>query len=707
MKKFLILFFSFLVISPNTVFAGFREHYNAAQMYMDQFQYSSAISEYKKALRINYLDNSTRIGLLNAYISRGTYFANKEQNYSKAANDFRSALFYLKYYTDEKNIQNSSEVISSTLNNLEQCLNYLHENRTATARYEKGKALRGAGEFAAAAYEFNQSAQTSNKNLSKNSHIQTADIMKILNNDTKAIEYYKKAIALDNTDADLRLKYARTLDKIGDYEAATKEYNFALAQSEDNKEILYALEKIYLKKLEENPNNAEINSSLGAIMQKQNKLNEAYQYYLKAESIQPSNLTTRLNLGTLYQQKKEYSKAIDAYNSILVLHPNHLEANYYKAEALYKSGNTPEAMEIFKKILAIDPKHAGAKKHMFEVLESTMSPEQILAYMNENGIKTDKQSIDAMYEHAVSLHKQKKTKDAIRYYNEVLKLKSEPEVYVNLALAHSDQDEFDKALDILNDAKAKFPNNTQISKTMTEIRTEIMNKKYENAAKYFNNSDYKKALEEYNLIQPQTKEVLMAIAACYKGLEDNTKAIEYYEKVLNLEPTNSDIAYYIGVLYAEKENWTSAKIYLQKALSLNANNQKAKDLLTSVIEQNNLILINKAIEAYDSNQFESALKIISQILTEDPKNAYAHYYRGLIYDSKKLYTQAIEEYKKAALNNKDLVITNYLIALDYDTLCQYKNAYIYYKKFLSLTQNNDEYKTYATKRCADLKVYEQ
>ena len=87
------------VIAQESVFAAsgaFAEHYNAAQNFLMQNQYSSAIVEFRKAMKINYLDNSARIGIINSYLARAAYYANTEKDYDRAANDFRSALFYLK-----------------------------------------------------------------------------------------------------------------------------------------------------------------------------------------------------------------------------------------------------------------------------------------------------------------------------------------------------------------------------------------------------------------------------------------------------------------------------------------------------------------------------------------------------------------------------------------------------------------------------------
>ena len=75
----------------NCALADFREHFDMGQSYLSQYQYSGAISEFKSALRINYMDTSARIGLINSFLARGTEYANKDRNYAKAADDFRSA----------------------------------------------------------------------------------------------------------------------------------------------------------------------------------------------------------------------------------------------------------------------------------------------------------------------------------------------------------------------------------------------------------------------------------------------------------------------------------------------------------------------------------------------------------------------------------------------------------------------------------------
>ena len=78
----------------------------------------------------------------------------------------------------------------------------------------------------------------------------------------------------------------------------------------------------------------------------------------------------------------------------------------------------------------------------------------------------------------------------------------------------------------------------------------------------------------------------------------------------------------------------------------------------------------------------------------------------MIYDSKKQPAEAIKDFEKAlAQNNPDLIIINYMLAADYDTLEKYKEAYNYYTAYANSAAPDDEYKQYAKTRAEELKDY--
>lgn len=701
MKKSVIAIICTLaLIQP--AFADFKEHFDLGQQYLSNYQYSGAVTEFKNALRINYLDNSARIGLINSYLARGAYYANNEKNWQKAADDYRSALFYMIYYPTANQAKSSSQGISPVTNNLNRCLSVLKFNTSPQSRFETAKQLRAEGNFAAAAYEFSQSL--GDKELIKDSYEQIGDIMKLLGNAPKAAEYYRRAVSVSPTDIPLRLTYAKLLDKLDQEEAAVEEYNYILTKSIDNKDVLYSLERIYKKKLEADPSDSDLTSNLGAILQKQGKLDEALAYYKKAEQLDPSNINTRINVGTLYQQKEDYKTAIVAYDSVLILYPDNLNANIYKAQCLSALGNGKEAQEAYKKVLALDPSNTEAQNGIFENAKKAMSVNEYIDYVKKNA--SGQNVVNLLYSYGLDLHKENKLDDAITIYNELLKSDTTGEIYINLAIAQNQKGNYNNAINTLNAANSKFPNNSQILTTKESIEQEALNNKLAKAGEFLDNKDYKKAITEYLKIQPATVESMLGVASAYQNMEDIPNAIEYYKKALALKPTDSEIAYYIGALYADDERYADAESYLNKALTLNKNNAKAFELLTQIQEQNKATALNDAIALYDGQKYDEALTAFNKILEADKNNVYGLYYRGMIYDAQKKLTDAITDFKKVLeLNANDFLILNYMIAADYDTLENYKEAYKYYEVYINSTAPDDEYKQYAKTRMEELKPY--
>lgn len=691
---------------PSVFGAGtglFAQHYDAAQNYLAQGQYSSAIVEFRKALRINYLDNSARVGLINSYLSRAAYYANQEKKYENAANDFRSALFYLKMYpAKEQTVQNSAAMIASANENLNQCLKVTGFDRSASSRYKKAEELRAMGNLSASAYEYSKA--TENEKLAPDAYLQVAELMKVLGNEPKAAEYYKIALDLNPSDGLLRMKYARTLDKLGRYDEAVPQYNSALANSKGDMEVLYSLERIYLKKLAQTPSDAELNANIGAIKQAQGDFDSALSYYGKAEQLNPNNINTRLNVGTLFQQKKDYKKAIKSYDSVLTLYPDNVQANLYKAQALSEMGDKSNALVLYKKVLTLDPANSTAKKEILDVMQDTMSPEEFIAYLSRNA-GTDKSMQNMLYDYAYKLHKDGKTQDAITAYKSVISSNpSNVDAYVNLAICYASLDDYGNAKDILSNAKNKFPSNKLVLKTLEDVRNDSIAQAMSKASASYDSKDYANALSLYLSVNPATESSLLGAAASYQNLGKYDKAIEYYKKAFDINPKNAQIPYYIGYLYSEQQNWKEADKYLKQSVAMNPDSE-AKNLLSYVAQNSSISELSDGIKLFENKNMEGALTKFNELLKKEPENANAYYYRALIYEDQKRVQLAIADYLNVLKYSKELPIVNYMLAVDYDGLENYKEAYKYYNQFISSYSTEDEYLKYAKDRASELKPY--
>jgi tetratricopeptide (TPR) repeat protein len=112
-----------------------------------------------------------------------------------------------------------------------------------------------------------------------------------------------------------------------------------------------------------------------------------------------------------------------------------------------------------------------------------------------------------------------------------------------------------------------------------------------------------------------------------------------------------------------------------------------------------------AIKDFEAGAYEQSLTKIAQVLDKNPQNAYAYYYRGMVYDALNKRENAIADYLKVTELAPDIVIANYLLAIDYDTLQKFPEAHKAYTDFVNKYTNEDEYKTYSIKRLEDLKPY--
>lgn len=133
---------------------------------------------------------------------------------------------------------------------------------------------------------------------------------------------------------------------------------------------------------------------------------------------------------------------------------------------------------------------------------------------------------------------------------------------------------------------------------------------------------------------------------------------------------------------------------MKKALQLNPQSD-AKELLAYVVQNGSLTVLNEGIDLYEKNNYQTALLKFNEVLKKEANNAYAYYYRGLIYDEQKQPKLAINDYLNVLKYSNEFPIANYMLAVDYDTLSNYKEAFKYYQKFISSYSTDDEYLKYA------------
>ena len=703
MKKLLYFFIcAFLVQSiafSQTVYDDNyieNPNYIEGKKYLSNSQYSSAINEFKKAIRTNSNDTSAIIELVNAYNMRATYYNNTVKAVDNAISDLKSALFYAKYYNP------TAQTISpENIQAIEKNLNAISKKITDEERIKLAKAYRTKGEFAASGYDYFQLINVPNYQTA--AYISLGDIFKILNKPEVALTFYKNAQQLEPNNTDINLKLARTYEKINDFSSSLKEYSIALNSSNEKEEILSSLERIWQKKVDENPKDAEAHSNLGVVFQKQKRYLEAMAEYQKAEVLNPRNINTKINIATLYQDQGKFNSALNSYNAILQAQPQNTNLMVSKAQCLKALRRNEDAINTYKAALNLDPKNPTAKAELFELLKNTMPTEDVLDFLYKN-VQNAPMDANSYYEFAYELHKANKIDDAIVYYLQTIKLdNTKIDAYINLSQAYRQKKNYNDAYSIIQKAQVLQPENELVKKQYELVAKEVATNNYNLASNSFQSGNYQKAIMEYAKINPPTSDSLLGIAASYQSLNDNANAIAYYKKAMELAPENSDIPFYIASIYINVNEINKAKEYAEISLSKNKNHSQSKELIEYINAKESETLLVDAVKKYDEKKYTEAIEIFDKVLTLTPTNATIYYYRAMTHDALNNYEKAISDYKSVLKYAPDMTIAYYSLGVDYDALNNYPQAKINYQKYVDATMEDNDYKTYAKSRINEIK----
>lgn len=668
-------------------------YYTQGQNFYTTGQYTSAITSFRKALRENPNDNSSKVGLINSYISRAEFYNNTQKNPQKALADLKSAAFYFVCFNGKSSSANAAYTSAmANLNTLEHALN---ADITAPGFMKTAKALRLKGEFAAAGYDYYRAMEAPAN--AKAANVGLGDVLKILGQPKAATMYFEKAVKAAPNDAEVRLKAARAYEDCGEYTLASENYNVALENlesSNEKEEILNSLEKICRQRVEKNPADGEAHCNLGVIYQKRGNTEGALAEYQTAEKLNPSLLITKINAAILYYDKKKYKESIDFCNKALLGDPKNVQARLQKAKCFQAMSLWENSAEEYKNVLKYDENNAEAQFGLAEIYSRNMPAEDALSTLKAQGITL---SPEFYAQTAYAAHKNKDIEKAIKYYKLAIDAnQNDKSLYLNLAQIYSGRNEMKQAIAYAELAKQKFPTDKQVLDFNKELQQRYTGSLFEEAADLREKGEYKAALEKYNKISPQGYDSFVGTAAVYQLMKDYPKAVEFYKKALEIKPADETVLLTISGIYIEQDDFDKAQEYINKIKnSTNPKVKEFKDYITQQIQSRDL---NLAIQKYESKDYASAQAILTNLINKKSVDYMPYYYRAMVFDALGKYKEAIADYETVIAKDSSIALVYYSLGVDYDALKNFPRAIQNYKKFLELTKENNAYTEYARTR---------
>ncbi|MES1221665.1 MAG: tetratricopeptide repeat protein, partial [Bacteroidota bacterium] len=422
------------------------------------------------------------------------------------------------------------------------------ENQAQYAFY-----LSGSGKLDEALAEAKTALKKDNKSVYVLKTI--ANIYEKTGNIKKAMEFYKEAIAKSENKDDysfnqlgiLYYKDRKLEDAISCYKAALEinpdvlVYNDNLALAYEGLQRYDEAEAGYKKVIELDENNANGYNNLGVVQYRQGRLDEAEENYLKAVAHGGETPVYIENLGVLNREKGELEKAAAYFEKLVAMDKTNPVNQNDLGVLYYQTGLTDKAIDQYFKAIELKP--------------------EIPLYHENLGIayeaKGDKENALSNYQQALSLEQDK------------------PRLYNRLGIFYYSDKQFDKAIEYYKQAVAGEPKN--------EIYVENLVLALIGKGDQVEEEIY---LQQLLKINPNHFNAWNELGIISYNKGKNKQAIKYYEKALTIDGSVSTILENIALAYTADKQYDKAIEYYQKAIDMNPENVSA--LKASLAELNNL-----------------------------------------------------------------------------------------------------------------------
>ncbi len=329
-------------------------------------------------------------------------------------------------------------------------------------------------------------------------------------------------------------------------------------------------------------------------------------YFEDPALIQQANQLLQEGFQALQQQR--FSEAAEKLEQLLRIAPGNAEARFFYGVALAQQRKWDEGEKQMRLAIEMNPNEPRYR----EVVERL--PEF--------------RKHDELHEAGQRAMQNRDFKTAIAKFTELLALQPEnTDVRYNLALAYANDGQYDKAIEIIDEAIRRRPQEAEYQRLKSQI---LEHKEYATIQKaneilaegdqLLRDGKYQEALQKYEtarqMIAREEPSIWFAMGRCYVGLQQPDKAIAAYHKAIELNPRKPEYHQALALLYLNEGRLAEALRAYTEAYA-----QLGEPVDERLFELGQLLI--------QENKLDMAAQVFERVLELNPNHAESYYELGV------------------------------------------------------------------------------
>ncbi|MEI7844936.1 MAG: tetratricopeptide repeat protein [Chloroflexota bacterium] len=451
------------------------------------------------------------------------------------------------------------------------------------------------------------------------------------NNHEKAIESLQAALAIaqktGNKDHQAMCHKAIALVKsdFGKNQDAIQAYNQVVALGPENVTIWNNMGLLYLKEekfddaqkafsnaIRKEPNDPISWNGLGMVFSSTGRLDDAIGCYRKAIQFNSGYMTPWVKLGDVLLRQNRNEDALYAYMRTVEMDNKNVHAWSEIGNIYFKAGSYEQAVDAFKKALLLGVESPGLHVSLADAFTFTGNyTDAIPHYQKAIAVETDENELAALWNKLGDVHRRVNDyENAVTSYEMADKLTPE-------SLDPEDHTFPEQGLEVMqakvSPVKNAVAQSESIEKVVVhEVATPMLAQAQELVGKVIASlpsigQDAQPKAEDHpavnNVPKSDTKSANLwtRLGNTYLKAGAIDRAIDAYQKAVNLDTTDGQTFWLLAQAYTQKDNLSEAVVYYKKSVDLLGNNSdkaltlsRVGDLFRQMKEYVN------ALEAFES-----------------------------------------------------------------------------------------------------------